>query len=155
MGGAHSTIKVILGLLSWSSARGDWHGEKHSGSAAYSDLTLTTRPSGSMRNTTGQKGIRAMKVSDVVVSLDWSPECHGIKVRWPDGEAILLSDYEIGDGNDFYPKPADATEKELAEAESRMDIISALEVSSMLVEDGYLVISLNSDVDAALHEATS
>lgn len=33
-----------------------------------------------------------MKVSDVLVALDWTDECHGIKVRWPGHEVVLLSD---------------------------------------------------------------
>lgn len=82
-----------------------------------------------------------MRVSDVVVALDWSDECHGIKVRFPDREVLLLSDHEIDDGNDFYPKTEDATEEELAVAESRMDAISDCEVDSMKVENRYLVIT--------------
>lgn len=83
-----------------------------------------------------------MLVRDIVVALDWSDECHGLKVSWPGRTALLLSDHEVDDGNDFYPKREDTPEAELAEAEGRMDAISECEVGSMRVEDGYLVIEL-------------
>lgn len=83
-----------------------------------------------------------MLVRDIVVALDWSAECHGLKVSWPGRTALLLSDHEIDDGNDFYPKNEGAPETGLAEAEERMDAISACEVGSMRVEGGYLVIEL-------------
>lgn len=78
-----------------------------------------------------------MRVEDVLVALDWTDECHGIKVRWPGRSVVLLSD----DGNDFYPSE-DARDEEWAEAELRMDAVSACAVSRMAVKDGYLVIEL-------------
>lgn len=52
-----------------------------------------------------------------VVALDWSDECHGIKVRVPGG-VFLLGDHET------------------------MDAVSEREVDSMTVEGGYLVITV-------------
>ena len=57
-----------------------------------------------------------MRIRDVV-ALDWSDECHGIKVRVPGG-VFLLGDHET------------------------MDAVSEREVDSMTVEGGYLVITV-------------
>lgn len=59
-----------------------------------------------------------MRIRDVVVALDWSDECHGIKVRGPGG-VFLLGDHET------------------------MDAVSEREVDSMTVEGGYLVITVD------------